>query len=212
LKNLDRKLNALEKNVLSNHPDPASIFVENEGEIELIKKANRIRQNLDVDILKIWHNDELRFEEKQKETVRAYNQLDEEEKRIVSKDTEFAVRRLQELLIRYFEGKFPNRSIEPLLRVTWFFQEMDALAIAKFMEDSEWYHNRNEDDADFDDFEWWNRVDLKIKELYPEGIFTDESWNRTREFYDKILSEYMVQYWQAHPEEFEEIKEKIEKH
>jgi hypothetical protein len=50
---------------------------------------------------------------------------------------------------------------------------------------------------------------LKIKELYPEGIFTEESWNNTREFYDKMLSEYMVQYWQAHPEEFKTLTQQL---
>ena len=49
----------------------------------------------------------------------------------------------------------------------------------------------------------------ETQELYPEGIFTEDSWNKTHEFYDKILSEYMVQYWKDHPEEFKEITKNL---
>jgi hypothetical protein len=200
-----RKLFELEKNVLPKSPKPAKMYIEDKLEIELSKKANQIREKISVDLIDVWNSNKLTLEEKQNITFKTYNELDEQEMEIVSKDTDFSVRRLQDILINYYKLIFPKNCIEPFFRVVWFFNEMDKLAFTKFMEDSEWYHNRDEDNPDFDDIAWWNRVDLKIKELYPEGIFTEGSWNKTHELYDKIQSEYMVQYWKDHPEEFEKI-------
>ncbi len=210
MSSISKKLHKLEKNVLPDHPKPAKILVENQSEIELNKKANRIRQSMNVDMMAIWHNDKFTLEEKQKETLKAYNELDEKEKQIVSKDTEFFVRRLQDILIKYFEATFPPKSREPLLRVLWFFTEMDKLAVAKHMEDSEWYHNRNEDDPEFDDFKWWDNFNSKVKEEFPEGIFTAESFEKIEEFYDELVGKCLREYWQAHPEEFERFTKRLE--
>lgn len=204
------KIRALENHVLPKGPEPAAIYLKNEAEISLYNRANRIRQNINVDIMSIWHNDKLTYEEKQKETLKAYNELDEKEKQIISKDSEFCVRRLQDLLIKYFEATFPDKSREPLLRVTWFFNEMDKLAVTKYLEDSEWNHNRNEDDPEFDDFKWWENFESKVKEEFPEGIFTEKTYERTEKLYDELVSKCMREYWQAHPEEFEKLTRKLE--
>jgi len=204
------KIRALENHVLPKYPEPAVIYLKNEAEISLYNRANRIRQNIKVDIMSIWHNDKLTLEEKQKETFKVYNELSEKEKQIVSKDLEFCVRRLQDMLIRFFEATFPYKSRDPLLRVTWFFNEMDKLAVAKYMEDSEWGHNRNEDDPDFDDFKWWDNFESKVKEEFPDGIFTEKSYKKAEESYDEIMGKCMREYWQAHPEEFERLTKKVE--
>ena len=209
MKNISKKLHELENNVVPDHPKPAQIYVENKVEIELNKKANRIRQNLNIDIMTIWHNDKRTFEEKQKETLKAYNELDEQEKQILSKDTEFSIRRLQDMLTKYFEATFPYKSTEPLIRVTWFFNEMDKLRFAKYFEDSEWYHNRNEDDSEFDDFKWWENFDSEVKEEFPDGIFSEKSFEKTEKLYDELVSKYMREYWQAHPEEFKRLIKKL---
>ena len=210
MNSISKKLYELEKNVLPHNPNPASIYVKNDAEIELNKKANAIRQNMNIDIMTIWHNDKLTFEEKQKETLKAYNELSEKEKQIVSKDTEFFIRRLQDILIKYFKATFPYKSREPLLRVTWFFNEMDKLAVAKYIEDSEWHHNRTEDDPEFDDFKWWDNFDAKVKKEFPDGIFTEKSYKKTEELYDELEGKLMREYWQAHPEEFEKLTRKLE--
>ncbi len=205
------KIRALEKAVLPEYPEPAVIYLKNETEISLYNRANRIRKNINVDIMSIWHNEKLTLEEKQKETLNAYNELDEKEKQIISKDTEFFIRRLQDMLIKYFESTFPHKSRDPLLRVTWVFNEMDKLGIAKYMEDSEWHHNRNEADPEFDDFEWWNNFDAKVKEEFPDCIFTEKSYKKTENLYDEIMGKCMREYWQTHPEEFERLMKKLEK-
>ena len=204
------KIRGLENHVLPESPEPTAIYIKNDAEISLYNKANRIRQNMDVDIMSIWHNDKLTLDEKQKETLKAYNELNEKEKQIVSKDSEFCVRRLQDLLIKYFEATFPDKSTEPLLRVTWFFKEMHKLTVAKYLEDSEWSHNRNEDDPEFDDYKWWENFDSKVKEEFPDGIFTEKTYERTEKLYDELVSKYMREYWQAHPEEFERLTKKLE--
>jgi hypothetical protein len=178
----------LENNILPELPDEASIYIKNEAEIELSRNAQSIR-NMIPDVSKI----------------AIYNELSPKQKLILGRDSAFMTRRVRDLVVSYYKTSFPENSEIPFLRVEWFFAEMDKLAHAEHVIDSEWNHNRDEDSPDFDDFAWWNRVDLKIKELFPEGIFTEDSWNNTREFYDKMLSEYMVQYWQAHPKEFDRI-------
>jgi hypothetical protein len=208
LKYLNRKLNELEKNVLPSHPDPAKIYIENEAERELCRIANRIRQNISVDVTEIWRNNKLTFDQKQEVTIKIYNQLDEREKQILSKETEFLKRRLEDILISYFEATFPYKSREPLLRVTWFFNEMDKLALPNFIEDSEWYHNRNEDDPEFDDFKWWKKFEYKIGKIFPDGIFSKKSYEKAEGIYDQILSKLMLQYWKTHPEKFDSVTKK----
>ena len=210
MKTTNKKLYDLEKNVLSDIPNPAMIYVENRAEIELNKKANRIRQKINIDIMTVWHDNKLTLEEKQKETLKTYNTFDETEKQIVSKDTEFSIRRLQDILIKYFEATFPDKSREPLLRVTWFFNEMDKLGVDKYMEDSEWHHNRNEDDPEFDDFNWWDNFESKVREEFPDGIFSEKSFEKTEKLYDELVSKRMREYWQANSEEFERLAKKLE--
>jgi len=143
------------------------------------------------------------------ETQKAYNTLDPAEKLIVSKDSNFYTLRLQDILRRYFEPMFPDKSTDVMLRIIWFFNEMSKLAVAKHMEDSEWYHNRNEDDPAFDDFKWWANFEAKVKEEFPDGIFTEKTFQKLHEWFDARESEFMVQFWKEHPKEFEKLKERI---
>ena len=208
MKNVNKKLHELENNVLPELPEQAMIYIKNDAERELSRNAKAIR-NMLPDVSNIWNNQNLTFQEKEEKTTAIYQELSPKQKLILRKDTSFMTRRVRDLVVSYFKTSFPENSEKPFLRVEWFFNEMDKLAHAEHIIESEWNHNRNEDNPDFDDFAWWNQVDLKIKEIYPEGIFTEENWNKTREFYDKIQSEYLAQYWQTHPEEFEKLTKKI---
>ena len=76
---------------------------------------------------------------------------------------------------------------------------------------STWNFNRDEDDPVFDDFEWWDNVDAKIREVYPEGVFTKESFEAVRDYFDEKESEAIREYWKVHPEEFKEYIEQIDK-
>jgi len=68
-------------------------------------------------------------------------------------------------------------------------------------EDFEWNHNRNEDDPAFDDFAWWDAVDAKIKEIYPEGVFTEKSFEKFERLQDEFLASKIKEYYDAHPME-----------
>ena len=96
-------------------------------------------------------------------------------------------------------------------RIVWFFEDMQKLVNAKSIEDSEWNFNRDEDDPDFDDFKWWDNVDAKIRGFYPKGVFTQESFEAVRDFFDEKESEAIREYWKAHPEEFKECMKQIDK-
>lgn len=211
MSSIRKKLHALENNVLPDKPEPATLLVRNRAEIALNKKANQIRRNMNVDVPAIWRDDTRTFDQKHETTLKAYNQLSEEDKHIVSKDTEFYLRRLQDMLIQYFAATFPEKSKEPLLRVTWFFEEMNKLAVVKYLEDSEWNHNRNEEEPDFDDFQWWEDFNSKVKKEFPDGVFTEQSYTKLEEFYDNLQGKVMREYWQTHPEEFNQLISKLEK-
>lgn len=211
MNSIRKKLHVLENYVLPENPDPATVHVKNNAEIALLKKANQIRRTMKIDVTAIWHNDALTFEQKYEATLKSYSHLSEEEQQIVSKDTEFYVRRLQDILIQFFAATFPTKSREPLLRVTWFFQEMNKLAVAKFMEDSEWTHHRHEEEPDFDDFQWWDDFNAKVKQEFPDGVFTEQNYEKIEEFYDNLQGKLMREYWQAHPEAFNQLLDNIDK-
>ena len=111
----NKKIRELEKNVLPEKPSPFSLSVENDAEMELNRKANRIRKGMDFDVLGVWHNNKLTFEQKKKLTIEAYDRFSDVEKQILTKDSNFLRRRLEDLLIDYFETKFPYKNREPLL-------------------------------------------------------------------------------------------------
>ena len=96
-------------------------------------------------------------------------------------------------------------------RIVWFFEDMQKLVTARAIEDSDWNFNRNEDDPDFDDFKWWDNVEPKIREVYPKGVFTKESYEAVRDYFDKKESEVIREYWKAHPEKHKEYMEEIDK-
>jgi hypothetical protein len=55
-------------------------------------------------------------------------------------------------------------------------------------------------------------LEYKIKQKFPEGIFTEKSYAKAEELYDEILSKLMREYWKAHPKEFERLTNKVENH
>ena len=83
-----KKLYDLEKNILPKTPSPITFCLENEAEIELNRKANNIKKSLNFDVLGVWHNNNLTFEQKQKATIEAYERFSEKEKQIITNNTE----------------------------------------------------------------------------------------------------------------------------
>jgi len=87
---------------------------------------------------------------------------------------------------------------------------MQKLVTARVIEASEWNFNRDEDDPGFDDFEWWASVEAKIRKVYPKGIFTKESYEAVRDYFDEKESEAIREYWKAYPKEFEKITKRLD--
>ena len=96
-------------------------------------------------------------------------------------------------------------------RIVWFFEDMQKLVNARAIEDSEWNFNRDEDDPEFDDFKWWDGVEVKIRGFYPDGVFTEKSYEVVRDYFDEKELKVMREYWKAHPEEFKKYMEQIDK-
>ena len=88
-----------------------------------------------------------------------------------------------------------------MLRVLWFFHEMQKLSNACTIEDFEWNNNRNEDDPAFDDDSWWDAVDAKIRAVYPEGVFTEKSFKEYERLHDEFIARKIREHFEAHPEE-----------
>ena len=92
-----------------------------------------------------------------------------------------------------------------MLRVQWFFSEMQKFNHVCLLEDYAFEHNRNEDDPAFDDFAWWDALEAKNLELYPEGVFTDKSYEAVEAQYDIHLAQKIREYYDAHPVEREAL-------
>jgi len=45
-------------------------------------------------------------------------------------------------------------------------------------------------------------LDKKICEYYPDGVFTKESYEAVKDYFDEKESEAIWEYWKAHPEVF----------
>ena len=92
------------------------------------------------------------------------SRLTDEEKSILEQSYEFMSYRLERLVYKWFADAYPKGEDERvMLRVLWFFNEMQKFNHACLIEDSEWNNNRNEDDPAFDDYAWWDAVKAKIK-------------------------------------------------
>ena len=97
-----------------------------------------------------------------------------------------------------------------MLRVIWFFNEMQKFNNACLIEDFEWNNNRDEDDPSFDDYAWWYTLDAKIKEIYPDGVFTEKSFEEFERLQDEFIARKIKEYYDAHPEEREALINKFE--
>jgi hypothetical protein len=76
---------------------------------------------------------------------------------------------------------------------------------ANLIEDYEWNNNRNEEDPNFDDNAWWEALESKVKAEYPEGIFTEKSFEEFKRSHDEFVSRKIKEYYDVHPEEREAL-------
>jgi hypothetical protein len=213
LNGISRKLRELEQSVLKLPEDSKiNLYIKDNAEMALHERAHKIREPLQEIVKNIIFNGKLTFEQQNAELEEVFKELSETEQRIISESEKFICFRLMRLNFKEFSPMFLKiHHKEVWQRIVWFFEEMKKLVVAKAVEDSEWNFHRNENDPDFDDFKWWDNVEAKIREVYPKGVFTQESYEAVRDYFDEKESEAIRQYWKENPEKFREYMKHLEK-
>jgi hypothetical protein len=210
LNQISKKLRELEKNVLElPEDDDIQLYVTSDAEMALHDRARRVKDIYRPEVETFIGDRSLTFEQIEAKGQAVLNNMTEQEKTIINESHKFIRYRIMRLVFKFFQDA---PSLDKLLvwqRIVWFFGEMDNLKTAKAIEDSEWNFNRNENDSAFDDFKWWADLEKKIREYCPHGVFTEESWQATVDFFDRKESEIIRNYWKAHPKEHEEYMEQI---
>ena len=213
---ISKKLRELEQNVLELPEDEdINLYIGDESENLLHIRAEKIKEVFRSDAGEILFSNTLTFEEQTVKAQDLLKELTEDEKFVLDESAKFVRFRLIRLLFKVFSSMFPvTHHKEVTERIVWFFEDMQKLVTARAIEDSEWNFNRDEDDPDFDDFKWWDNVEAKIREVYPKGVFTKESYEAVRDYFDEKELEAIREYWKAHPEEFKaymaDLENKIE--
>jgi hypothetical protein len=205
---LSRKLHALEDNLLEFPPDDDDILlhVGDSDEYLLHDRAQKIRDAFKADATKIINDETLTFEKANELSQQLINRISDDEKAILEQSYNFMSYRMERLVYKWFVAGYPKGDDRRVfLRVMWFFREMQKLNHVNQLEDAEWNTNRNEEDPAFDDNAWWDAVDAKKRELYPEGVFTEKSFEEFERLHDEFVSQKIKEYYDAHPEEREAL-------
>jgi hypothetical protein len=209
---LSKKLRELEGKVLElPEDDEIELYVNDDAEMALHDKARRVKEIYRPEVEAFLNNQAFTFDQMEAKGQAVLNEMTEAEKHIINESHKFMRYRIMRLVFKFYRDAPSLDDSLVWQRIVWFFGEMDNLKTAKAIEDSEWNHNRNEDDPNFDDYKWWDDVEKKIREYYPKGVFTEESWEACVEYFDNYESQMIRDYWKAHPEEFKEYMEQIDK-
>ena len=213
MNSISKKLRELEQNVLELPEDEdINLYVGDESENLLHERAEKIKERFRSEAGEIMFSNTLTFEQQTVKAQELLKGLTEDEKFVLDESAKFVRFRLTRLLFKVFSSMFPKIHYKEVIeRIVWFFEDMQKLVNAKAIEDSEWNFNRDEDDPAFNDYEWWDNVEAKIREVYPKGVFTKESYEAVRDYFDEKESEAIREYWKAHPEEHTEYMANLEK-
>jgi hypothetical protein len=160
---LSRKLHELEKNELE-LPEDDEIFLHigDADEIELHNHAQTIRGTVRAEAEEIISNIDLTVEQQNDLSKQLLARLTERERAILEQSGNFVEYRLKRLLYKYFAAGYPKgEDSRVMLRILWFFCEMDKLNYVNHLEDYEFEHNRNEEDLSFNDFAWWDALEAE---------------------------------------------------
>jgi uncharacterized protein (DUF2225 family) len=160
---LSRRLRELEDNVLDFPPEDDDILlhVGSEDEQLLHDRAQKIRATMKDDAQAII--DSGQSPEQQDDAAKQLlSRLTDQDNAILEQSHEFMSYRLERLVYKWFVASYPKgQDARVMLRVLWFFREMQKFNHACLMEDFEWNNNRNEDDPAFDDSAWWDALDAR---------------------------------------------------
>lgn len=213
MKIISKKIRDLENNVLKlPEDDKIRLGIDDPAEMALHERAERIKSLYRDEIKEFLFNSNLTFAQIEANSQQMLEKIPEDELHIINESDRFVRYRLMRLIYHYFVDQTSEANSRELWeRIVWFFEQVDNWKVAKAIEDSEWNFNRNENDPDFDDFKWWDNVEAKIREVYPKGVFTQESYEAVRDYFDEKESEVIRQYWKANPEKFKKYMKQLEK-
>ncbi len=168
-------------------------------------RANRIRESLKDEAQAIIDCGSS-VDQQNEAAKELIGRLSGEERGILEQSGEFISYRMERLVYKWFASAYPHGEDERvMLRVMWFFREMQKFNHANLIEDYEWNNNRNENDPAFDDNAWWEMVEAKVKAEYPEGVFNEKSFEEFERLHDEFLARKIREYYEAHPEEREAL-------
>ena len=204
---LSKKLRDLENNVLElPEDDDILLHIGDDDEQQLHEHARRIRDSLRVQAEEIINDTSLTLEQQDEMAKDVLSQLSEREIDILDESNKFLDYRLMRLVYKRFVSGYPHQKDDRvLMRVVWFFMEMEKQNHVNFFTDSEWEHNRNEEDPAFDDYAWWDALEATKLKLFPEGVFTEKSYEDVEEEYDLCIARKIREYYDAHPGEREAL-------
>jgi hypothetical protein len=210
---LNRKLHELENNVLDFPPDDKGIVlgIFDNDEMLLHDYAKRIRKSLKDEAQAIIDSGGS-VEQQNEAAKQLIGRLSGEERAILEQSTEFISYRVKRLINKWFAAAYPHGEDERvMLRVMWFFREMQKFLHANLIEDYEWNSNRNEDDPNFDDYAWWDAVEAKVKAEYPEGRFSEKSFEEFERLHDEFVARKIREYYEGYPQEREALMHGLNK-
>jgi hypothetical protein len=200
---LSRKLRELESNILDFPPEDDDIMLH-VGDLDeqlLHDRAQKIRATMKDDAQAIIDSG-ASAEQQNQAAKQLLSKLSAEENAILEQSSEFMTYRMERLVYKWFAAAYPKGEDERvMLRVLWFFREMQKLNYACLIEDFEWNNNRNEEDPAFDDFAWWDAIEAKIKTVYPDGVFTEKSFEEIERLRDEFIAQKIREHFETHPEE-----------
>jgi hypothetical protein len=200
---LSRKLRELESNVLEFPPKEEDIVLHigNTDEQLLHDRAQKIREAFKAEAQAIIDSD-MSPEQQNEAAQQVLNKLTENEQAVLDRSYEFLIYRLQHLVYKWFSSAYPKGAdARVMLRIIWFFGEMRKFNHICLIEDYEFDHNRNEDNPAFDDFALWDELEAKKLQLYPDGVFSEKSYEAVEAGYDVHLSQKIREYYETHPME-----------
>jgi hypothetical protein len=210
---LSRKLHELESNVLEFPPKEEDIVLHigNVDEQLLHDRAQKIRDAFKQEAQAIIDSD-MSPEQQNEAAQKVLSRLTDDEQAVLDRSYEFLIYRMQNLVYKWFSAGCPKgMDARVMLRIIWFFGEMRKFNNVCLIEDYEYDHNRDEDSPAFDDFKWWDELEAKKLRLYPEGVFSEKSYEAVEARYDIHLAQKIREYYEAHPLEKAALIERSKK-
>lgn len=214
MNHISKTLREIEANVLPDFPQEDTVFAQTSfstAEFELHKAANVIRDNLRATItIDYLNDDKIPIAERNSKAEEVLSKLSPGDNLILEKSQKFWSIRIFKLFKEQFEVLFPLvHKPQVGYRLAWFTREISRLLNYYILEDEHWV--TRDDDKILtlaDDEEFWNELDVKVKQQYPEGIFTRESWEEFEQSYIEPLElDVFRRYFKDHPDKLQGLEE-----